>query len=268
MSEVKMNIAAISDALESGLNTTIHEIYVPSLKKKVAFKPLTTGQCKTMAKILIESDGKPFDTFRAVVAMINATCAEKMDINELSELDRIKIMLEFYINNNILKDFDIKCPECGTTNKIKIDISEIINKLEKINVEPIEFENGQTDRLTCLVEIPKLPVMHMFYEAVQNGTVELEDISTIFIKKLCVEFSKKDVNPIEFSLEEFDSIIDYIESVKMIPYILTVNTDTDKSVFDNIMEMLDEVMSNGSINQKCKKCGCDFSEVASAQNFI
>ena len=268
MSKQPMNISAIENALNEGLNTTIYEIYVPSLKKKLSFKPLTVNQCKTMAKIMISANENPFDTFKAVVAMIKSTCVDEIDMNELTELDRISLMLEFYTNNNILKDFDINCPKCNHKNKIKIDLDNIISNLENVSTNDIEFDNEQENKLTCLVGIPKLPVMHMFYKAVQDGKLEMDDMTHTFIKELKLQFSNKNIEPIELSIELFDDITDFIESIKLIPYIVTTNKNDNKSIFDIIIKLLDDIMPTDSENYICSKCGYNFGEVASAQNFI
>jgi hypothetical protein len=269
MSEQKMNITAIQQALETGLSTSVYEIYIPSLKKKVPFKPLLTGQCKTMAKIMIEANEKPFDTFKAVVAMIKATCMdETLDMNELTELDRVKIMLEFYMSNNILKDFELDCPKCGFRNIININIDAMVEKMEKISVDPIDFTNGQDNKLTCTVEIPKLPIVYMFYELVQNGVVDPDDIVCCFIKDFKLEFANKDIATIDIGLLDYEDLNEYISAIRLIPYIITVNNDLNRSVFDIIMEMLDSVMSSDGEKQVCTKCGADFGEVASASNFI
>jgi len=269
MSEKKMDISAIQKALETGLSTNVYEILIPSMGKKVPFKPLLTGQCKTMAKIMIDANEKPFDTFRAVVAMIKATCMdEELDLNELTELDRVKIMLEFYTNNNILKDFNIACPKCKKSNKINIDLDKIVSKMESVPTESIMFTNGQPNVLNAVIDIPKLPVMHEFYKSVQNGTSQADDIPGCFITGITLVFENVEVEPISILLKDFDEIQEYLDAIQLIPYNITVNTESGLSVFDIIMETLDSVMTNDDVSHTCTECGVDFGEVASAQNFI
>jgi hypothetical protein len=265
----KMNIDAISQALDTGLSTSVYEIFVPSMKRKVPFKPLLTGQCKTMAKIMIEANEKPLDTFKAVLGMIQSTCMEEdIDMNSMNELDRVKIMLEFYMNNNILKDFDLDCPKCGFKNKIDINLAGIVSKMEDMDIDPVTFNNGQVNELNAVVEIPKLPIMYRFYELVQEGKVEADEIVGCFISSLNLTFENKEVEPIDISLTDYDNIGEYLEAIRIIPFVIMQNEELGQSVFELITDKLDNVMSGDDIEHNCSQCGTSFGEVASAQNFI
>lgn len=263
----KIDVAAIEASLNSGLSTNVYEIRIPTLGRKVAFKPLTVNQVKTLAKIMIDASGKPLDTFKSVVGMIKTTCMEEIDLNELTELDRIKIMLEFYMNNNILKDFKMKCPKCDADNTVKVNLQAVVDKIDEIDIEPFVFDNGQDNKLTCTVELPKLPIMAAYYGALQEGRLEEDDLPKCFISKLDIEFQKDGVAPINLDINQVDDIVEYIEGLTIIPYVLTVNKEMEKSVYELIMDKLDEVMSSGAIDHVCE-CGYDFGGIADATNFI
>lgn len=263
----RIDIKAIEEALNSGLSTNVYEIRIPSLDRKLPFKPLTVNQVKTLAKIMIDANGKPLDTFKSVVGMIKTTCMEEIDLNELTELDRIKIMLEFYMNNNILKDFKMKCPKCEAENTVKVNLQSVVDRIDEIDVEPFEFDNGQDNKLTCNVELPKLPIMAAYYGALQEGRLEEDDLPKCFISKLNIEFQKEGVEPINLNINEVDDIGEYIEGLTIIPYVLTVNNEIEKSVYELIMDKLDAVMSSGTIDHECE-CGYNFGGIADATNFI
>ena len=185
MEQTKMNITAIQKALQTGLNTNVSEYYVPSLGRKVGFKPLVTAQCKTLAKMLIESNEKPFDTFKVTIGMIKETCMDdSVDINQLTELDRIKILMEFYRSNNILKDFNVDCPHCKKKTLLKINIGDTIARMETFDTKDVLFDNGQTNRLTAKLKLPKLTTMYRFYEGVQNKSLTFEDMMKCFIEDI------------------------------------------------------------------------------------
>jgi len=263
----KMDIVAIQKSLESGLNTNVNEFYLPSLGRNVGFKPLLTAQCKTLAKMLIEANEKPLDTFKTTLGMIKETCLDdSVDINQLTELDRIKILVEFYRVNNILKDFDVDCPHCQKKTKIKIDIDDIINGIDKVDIKPVTFNNGQTNELTCEIVIPKLPVMYGFYEAVQKEEVEFEDMVKCFISTLKLTFENTDVETIDVKIDDYTTM-EYFKIIDMIPYNLTANTNNDSSLFDIVLEIVENMMTSGDVTQTCVHCGKNLEDMATARNF-
>lgn len=267
MTEQIINIDAITEALNTGLSTNVYMIYVPSLGRDVAFKPLLTGQAKTLAKLMISANEKPLDTFKAVCGMIKATCMEEdLDINNLNELDRFRIMLDFYTSNNILKDFDAKCPECKTSNRININLEGIVAAMDSISCDVTEFTNDQVNRLDCIIEIPKLTTMYRFYELLQDKKVEEDDIIKCFISSLKLSFEVEAVDDIDISID--GDLESYFAAIELIPMVIMSHEQTQESVFDIVMDKLDSIMVTDDKKQECTKCGHDLGEVASARNFI
>lgn len=261
-----IDINAIQKALESGLNTSLTEFYIPSLKRKIPFKQLTTSQVKIVAKLLIQSNEQPFDTFKTVVAMIRETCMDdKLDINKLTELDRIKILLDFYRSNNILKDFDIECPECKKKTRIEINIDDTIDQIEKFDVSDIAFDNGKSNRLTGTISLPELTTMYEFYKLVQEKKAEFDDFVKCFIHDFYIKFEDENIDDIELNIDDID-FTNYSNTIDLIPYTLWTNDD-GHTVHEILFEKINNMMSLGNNKQKCQHCGYDMEGIATARNF-
>jgi len=268
MEKKVINVDVIKQALESGLNTNVNMYFIPSLNKRVGFKPLLTAQCKTLAKMLIDANDKPFDTFNITVGLIKASCMDTtIDINLLTELDRLTILMNFYRSNNILKDFDVECPSCKKQTKIIIDMDKIIADIESSECDDIIFSNEQENKLVATISVPNMVVMYQFYELVQKGEAEFDDLMNCFIKDFVLTFDNTDIDNIDISTDDTE-LKECFKVMDMIPYNVWTNSTDLTSIFDIILNKLNEMMSTSDVNQICTHCGTNLEEVATARNFI
>lgn len=142
------DIVSILDSLnqESALS-----FYLPSLKKEVKFKSISTGQQKTLLKASV--DNPVFQT-RFIIAVYNIiveNCQEKDIINNLNIIDVLSILLQYrvslygtkFIVKNNEKSIQVNLQDC--ISKIK---TAVLPEIAKIEDGPIAITIG----LPTLVE--------------------------------------------------------------------------------------------------------------------
>lgn len=123
--------------------TTVNSIYVNSLKKEVGFREITVLEQKTLSRIMIDNDAKNRKdiVYDAQCALINkASLDPSFDIYQLSEFDRLKLLIALYQANMFKNDIRFTCEECGAENIFKLDFGVVLERLDSIDLEPKQFE--------------------------------------------------------------------------------------------------------------------------------
>ena len=264
-----MNNEALLEALNSGMNTTVHKIYLPVKGEEYSFKSLTVAQLKTLTKTLLTSEEKPFQIYESLCAMIKSLCHEDINMASMSEFDRMKIMFEILSTNDMISDFKINCTECGEENVLQLNSDKIISDLNEYKHKEIFFDNEADDRLTCKISIPTVRQMYGFYYLLQGEKIKSEDLFKIFINDIKISFSNKSVNDVELSHDdEEDSILQFIQNFELLPASLLKNKTTKESTDIHVSNMIDEMYSSQDLSGHCKKCGVEIGGEAPASNFI
>lgn len=263
-----MKIEALQEALDSGMNTNVHKFYLPVEGKFYNFRPLKVAQLKTITKILVSSEDKPFDTYETLCAIVKSMCIDDLDMTSLSEYDRTKIMYEILTANDMISSYKIKCPECGHENDIKPNTSEVLEKMNQYKNEEIHFDNESLDRLTCKISVPGIKRLYNFYYLLQNKLVSNEDLFKCYVDDIEINFSNEDVETIKLSQgEDEKSLEEFIKNYEMLPAILLKNK-RGESVDSCVEKIVNNMYVSQSVTKKCEKCGAELGGVASASNFI
>jgi hypothetical protein len=114
------------------LNVYEFECELPGSKKKVKFKPLTTGQMKKL--LIYEGEEDEVKVEGALDELISSAIITKdFNIEELYLQDRFFLLVELRKKTKgSLYKFQINCPECGSQSIIKIGLDKLpVKKLEK-----------------------------------------------------------------------------------------------------------------------------------------
>ncbi len=111
-----------------------------SLGKEVAFKEVTVTQQKSLSRIVIGNEQRKDIIYDAQCATINnAALAEGFDVYQLTEFDRLKILIALYQANMFSNDVSFTCKECGAENKYKLDFDNVLAKLDEVGLAPKTF---------------------------------------------------------------------------------------------------------------------------------
>jgi hypothetical protein len=73
-------------------------LYVPSLKREVKFKSITTGQQKLILKAAVDNPIFQSRFVAAAYSIITENCTEKEILNQLTTIDSLSILLQYRIN--------------------------------------------------------------------------------------------------------------------------------------------------------------------------
>tara|TARA_A100001011_G_scaffold396275_1_gene493700 strand:+ start:253 stop:1068 length:816 start_codon:yes stop_codon:yes gene_type:complete len=269
-----MNIEALTQALESGMNTDVNKCYIPSLKKEYSFRPITVAETKTLSKILINAQEDPLSVFETLCALIQSKCIEDIDIKELNEFDRIKIIYFIFHVNNMVSDMTIDCSQCGQRNEIKVDRASVLEKMDELQFNEIKFDNEQSNRMTCIIDIPKIEYMYHFYYLMKQGKIEKEDmleqLLKIYMSEINISFENESVDDVKISLKdeiEEENLEQFLNSIDLLPANLLVNKNND-SLYNVVSELVNKMYEPQDLDsQNCIKCGHLIGGNASAINF-
>lgn len=110
-------LAAIK-AIKDKFISTVIKIYVNGLGREVNFREITVSEQKKLARIMIDNENRKDIVYDAQCAVLKAICLEEdIDIYQLTEFDKIKLLLMLYQRNMIKHDISFVCPECHSENK-------------------------------------------------------------------------------------------------------------------------------------------------------
>ena len=138
---MKQSKTDIINALKKNFTTTVRRIYINSLNKDVGFREITVQEQKSLSRIMIDNEERKDIMYDAQCAIINQVALdEDFDIYQVSEFDKIKLLIALYQTNVVKNDITFTCKECGTENKYKIDFTETLAKLDNISLEDQEFD--------------------------------------------------------------------------------------------------------------------------------
>lgn len=165
------NILSVLDTI-SKENTL--SFYVPSLKRDVLFKGITTGQQKALLKAAIDNPVFQTRFIMAAYAIIIENCVEKEIIPNLTALDSMSILLQYRVNI-YGSDYAVTQDD----KKYILNLSESIARLKEIEVPAAEtFTEGQ---ITITVGMPLFTDQYLLEKQVREKT--LNDQATVTINE-------------------------------------------------------------------------------------
>jgi hypothetical protein len=217
MSEVNLQDAL--DALKGVQSENVYPVYIPSLKKNVMFKEMTTKQEKAIVKTIIDSPVYNSEFIFAIRDIIKENCAEELDIDSLTIIDKTAICLTMRLKS-IGPTFDYTFK---VVNKTKtIDIAEYIEKFKKVKVPEDKTVGSDSVQIVC-----GYPTVKDEYELENEFRANVKDVEIS-----TVDEARKAIGDV-FSNE----LVKYIKGVSI------KGTDLDMSTFDfkSRIAILDEI---------------------------
>lgn len=154
-------------ALDEDFATSVSKIYVNSLKQEVGFKEVSVKDQKTISRIMIANEQRKDVVYDAQCAIINKTALlDGFDIYQLTEFDRLKLLVALYQNNIFSNEVKFTCTKCGTENQYVLDFGSTLRKLDQFDMSPKEFifdSRGFTYKF--LASYPKVRLVSDFYKS-------------------------------------------------------------------------------------------------------
>jgi hypothetical protein len=211
--------------------TFVYEIWVPSLKNVVRFKEINTAQQKRLVKTVIDSEVYKTEFIKALRDIIAENCADDIDIDELTILDKLCIAIHMR-SISVGNELDLEIPIPGDESNsmkysIKLDevLDNIKNKVKSPSIKEIEDENGKF-KVTC--NVPKIGTEYKLEQELRT-TVDNEEITDVnklrellgdvFTSELCKYISVlkiKDDNEMVINLDNV-TFTDRIRLIEELP---------------------------------------------------
>jgi hypothetical protein len=142
--ETTTTVASVKDILgiiDQINDTFAYGVWIPSLKREVLFKEITTSQQKKLIKSIIDSPVYNTQFIFALYQVIKENCAEKdVNLDELTILD--KFFISFAMRSASIDD--VWEMDFGKNNKRGFSLKKIIDdaKLVEFNIDNKVVEDG------------------------------------------------------------------------------------------------------------------------------
>ena len=263
-------------ALQSDFATNVNKVYVNSLGKEVGFKEITVQKQKNLSRILIANENRRDVVYDAQCAMINdSALLDGFDVYELTEFDRIKLMLALYQSNVFADEVKFTCPVCGTQNSYNVGFDNTLRKLDAFDIKPQSFEyENKNFKFVFDVAYPLVKTMSMFYKsqyakglAMQsnqklntNNRIDNIEQMNLFVRKL--KMTNKDtgiVREIDFSKYNVTDISDIFA---MFPQDVVYS---DNGIINIITTKFINQLNNSFDKHTCSSCGTVYEQDGSNQ---
>ena len=239
----KMNIAAkpkskseLLKALELDFATTVNRAFINSLGKEVSLREVKVSEQKTLSRIMINNSLRKDIIYDTQCALINSVVLEDgFDIYDLSEFDKIKLLMLIYQASVLKKDVMFTCKHCGFDNNYKIDYRQTIERLDKLDVSDKKFNyECSGKKFTFTVSYPSVRRVSAFYREYQRAHKLTKDLQeqqetnmnfeyvNLFIKDILIEDASgksQEINLLDYGPLDVEDII------AVFPYEVVYNDD-------------------------------------------
>jgi len=197
----------------------------------------------------------------------NYIAERSFDVYNLTEFDRIRILMEIYQNNYTHEKIKYKCKECGAENEYVMDFSKIIDNFNSFNIEDQTYTLEDNKFVyNFVLNYPKVRNVSQFYKMYMKkykGTSSKErdvldsignvDYINLYIKRIEMvdkETGDKDVADLTFmTYEDIDTLI------SMFPQnvIFSEEDGVLKFIAKEFIEKINSVFQY----EKCPHCGAE-----------
>ena len=179
-----------------------YELIIPSLKKKVKFRPFLVKEEKVIMIAMESGDQK--DALNAILDTISVCIQDKINLNTLTTFDVEYLFLQLRAKSiGETAKVNIKCTKCGTPNTVSI-------KLDDINIELPEIENTVKLDEKVSVELQWPPFKGLTEVNTDNSTESAFEMIANCIKIIYTEDER--INVSEVSKEEIKEFLESMNS--------------------------------------------------------
>lgn len=144
-------MADVLNAIRKANDKNAYEVYIPSLKRNVLFREMTTGQQKMIIKTIVDKGRYNTEFMFAIRDIIRQNCVEDIDIDTLTVIDKTAICLAMR-QKSIGETFTYFSESTKSTKDI--NISDYIEKYKDITI-PLD-ETITEDNITVICSYPTI----------------------------------------------------------------------------------------------------------------
>lgn len=257
-----MNQGDILKALDQQFSTNVSSIFINSLNKEVAFRDITLKEQKTLTKLIIDNDGREDIIYEATLAMIKSLCLdESFDSLDLTEFDRLKILMLLYRQNFFDNKIKYTCEYCNHNGEAELNFDEIVEKLNDIDVTDKNTEIiTNTHKFIFTLGFPNVKNVRAYFKQMYKekkdknvinklGSIDYIDL---FIKNIEIEnltdSSTLSINLLGHSINDVELILEKL------PQGILLNK-SGNSILDSITKNFLSIINTSVLNNICGNCG-------------
>ena len=252
-------------ALKQDFATSVNRVYINSLDKEVSFREITVQEQKTLTRIMAGNEQRKDIVYDAQCALINTACLdETFDVYQVSEFDRIKLLMSIYQANMFANEIKFTCEHCGAENNYQLDFANVLEKLDDFDLDSkiFKYENKHF-AYTFTVQLPTVRKVSAFYKAycqkhkgsprrtmkADEGLQNVE-YANLFIKDVVIEVKatgkKREIN------FENHKVGDIEEIMAAFPQdVLYTDTGVLKYILNNFIQPMNDSFDKHT----CYQCG-------------
>lgn len=170
------------NAFKNDFATSVNRVYINSLGKEYGFKEISVLQQKTLTRIMSANENRKDVVYDAQCGIINEVALdETFDIYEVSEFDRIKLMIALYQSNMFQNDVKFTCEHCGTENIYRLDFDNVIKRLDQFDLSDKHFQyENRRFKYDFTVQYPQVRTVANFHKAyhAKHPVIRKQDVET------------------------------------------------------------------------------------------
>lgn len=277
---------SVLNAFKNEFSSTINVVYVNSLDQDIKFREVTVTEQKSLSKIMIENENRKDIVYDAQCALINKLCLDKVekiiideetglkksefidfDIYNLTEFDRIRILMEIYQSNYFKNDIKFTCKDCGFENSYKLDFTKVINELNKFTLDDVTYYmEDRNHNYAFVLNYPTVKNVSYFYKNYMKkykGTSQKQkevldnigniDYINLFIKS--IEVTNKTNGQKNIADLSIMTFADVEELISYLPQ--NIIFGEENGVLKYVASEFLEKINSAFEYEKCAQCGAD-----------
>tara|TARA_A200000159_G_scaffold163513_1_gene190025 strand:+ start:3387 stop:4100 length:714 start_codon:yes stop_codon:yes gene_type:complete len=227
------------------INTPVHELTIPSTKKKIKYRPFVVREEKILLLALESEDQQEITD--AIIQIIGNCIQTKINLESLSTFDVEYIFLNVRAKSvGEMLEFAITCPDDGETQvEVEINIDDIKVQYPKDHTDTIDLENGYFLKM-------KYPTMKYIMEkkpdekkSVIDSTFEyaVECVETIYNEDEtweAADSTKKELTEFveQLNSKQYSKLQSFFSSMPKLSHTVKVKNPNTKVVSDVTIEGL------------------------------
>jgi len=272
--------ADIKKLFDEDFATGLTPVYVNSAGKDFRFREITVMQQKSLSRIMIGNEHRKDVIYDAQCQLVNQACADEgFDVYQLTEFDRLKLLIALYQANMFQRDIKFTCSECGAQNQYRFDFDKTLAKLDAIDIgsEHVSYRT-KTCEFDFTVGYPSVKTVSAFHKqycarnrAAGKAQAKVADsMSNMEYVNLYIQGvemtnvatgKKKQIDLTQFAPADREEII------QMFPQDVLYAED---GVLKRVMDRYIKVINDSFERHRCFQCGHlnEEGDIASAEGFF
>ena len=229
---------------------------------------------------MVANENRKDVIYDAQCQLINQACVDEgFSVYNVSEFDRLKLLIALYQANMFQREVNFTCAECGAVNKYRFEFEKVLDKLDAIDIKDSEVKYGsKTCEYVFTIGYPSVKTVSQFHRQYcarnkvtsKNQAKSFDNMSNMEYVNLYIQGvdmtnvasgKTKSIDFRQFSPQDREEII------QMFPQDVLYAED---GVLKTVMDRYVKVINDSFERHKCYNCGHvnEEGEVASAESFI